>query len=657
MYTNRDLSWLEFNERIIQQVTLDKPLMEKINMLSISASNLDEFIMVRLAKLLNKNAFDPIGSDFDRIHHKDLVKMLKKRIKEFKKLQNNVYDYLVEELCKIGVNIINYETLDRERKIQADKVFHKKIQPLLIPDYLDNKTFIDKIKSKKVYIIIQTSDELYYIEIPDYYKSLYQINKTDYVKIEDLIINNINLIFENDVVINACAIRFLRSADYNFPLCEASEMDCKVEEMLTRRELSPVVSYEISNKLYDNTELIESVLEPLLITDEFIFSMNGYLNLNSLNKLTLDQEFYYEKRKPRTYDIFNSMSMLDVIDSEKSLLLHHPYDSYEPVIKLLDDASKDKDVIIISQTLYRVSDVDSPIIEALCRAASRYRKQVNVIIELKARFDEGRNLEIRKKLTEAGCNVMYSKSSIKIHAKCMSIIKMDEEDGIKYYTHIATGNYNEKTSKLYTDLSYMTNSTKIGKDIFNLFQNIGIKNNRKIKMKRLIVSPNTMRSFILDNINNEIENAKKGKPSGILIKVNSLSDKAIIDALYKASKCGVKVNIIVRGICSMNKINNNITIKSVIGRYLEHSRIYYFNNNGNEIIGISSADVLRRNLDRRVELLVPIKDKNIKQQLKRILEIYFNDKVNSYYKDENGNWIKEKYSKGSLNAHEECYKL
>ena len=478
-----------------------------------------------------------------------------------------------------------------------------------------------------------------------------------YIRTEDLIINNINKLFDDEEIKCVCAVRFLRSAHYNFPFCDENKMDEEVEEMLSRRETSAVVSYEITNVKGEKEDIISS-LDTVVYSDDFIYDMNGYINLSSLNKLRLDDRYYYPKCKPRENDIFNSMSILDILDAEGSILLHHPYDSYDPVIKLIDDASKDKDVIIISQTLYRVSSIDSPIIDALCKASLQYRKQVNVLIELKARFDEGRNLEIRKKLKAAGCNVMYSKSSIKVHAKCMSIIKMDEDEGLKYYTHIGTGNYNEKTATLYTDLSYMTRSNKIGRDVFNLFKNMEIKSNRGMKMKRLILSPNCMRDFILDNIKNEVNNARKGKQANIFIKVNSLSDEEIINELYRASEAGVKVQILVRGICSMNKINDNIEIKSVIGRYLEHSRIYYFYNNGNDVVGISSADVLRRNLDRRVEILLPIKDKKIKQQIVGILSVYWNDKVNSYYKDKEGNWIKEDFNReSSVNAHELCYKL
>lgn len=656
MYTNRDVSWLEFDERIIQQVTMDIPLMEKLNMLSISASNLDEFIMVRISKLLHNSSIDPYESDFDEIRYKDLLKYFEDKLKDFKTLQNEVYKYIKEELDKQNIFIKDFKDLKGDEIPKAKKLFGKKIEPLLVVNYLDTLSFINQIRSKKVYLLIQTANDMYYIEIPDYYSDIYKLNSNIYLRTEDLILSNLKQLFDNEHVKSYCAVRFLRSAHYDFPFCDESKMDEEVEEMLSCRESSPIISYEISDKKGD-IENILSLLDNITYNDMFIYDIDGYLNISSLNKIKInDKRLYYSKRNPNTFELGQSMNMLDAIDQEGTILLQHPYDSYDPIIKLVQDASKDKDVIMISQTLYRVSSIDSPIIEALCDASMKYRKKVNVIIELKARFDEGRNLQIRQKLYDAGCNVMYSKSSIKIHGKCLSVIKMDDDE-IKYYTHIGTGNYNEKTSRLYVDMSYFTNNKKIGKDVFSLFKNLEIKNSRPTKLKKLILSPDSMRPFIIQNIKNETENAKKGLDAAIMMKVNSLSDERIIYELYEASKAGVDIKIIVRGICSMNKINDNIEIKSIIGRYLEHSRIYYFHNNGDETIAISSADILRRNLDRRIEILLPIKEKKIKKKIKKILSIYWADTTNSYHKLEDNSWIKDPVDKDSINCHEEFYNL
>lgn len=656
MYTNRDVSWLEFDERIIQQVTMDIPLMEKLNMLSISASNLDEFIMVRISKLLHNSSIDPYESDFDEIRYKDLLKYFEDKLKDFKTLQNEVYKYIKEELDKQNIFIKDFKDLKGDEIPKAKKLFGKKIEPLLVVNYLDTLSFINQIRSKKVYLLIQTANDMYYIEIPDYYSDIYKLNSNTYLRTEDLILSNLKQLFDNEHVKSYCAVRFLRSAHYDFPFCDESKMDEEVEEMLSCRESSPIISYEISDKKGD-IENILSLLDNITYNDMFIYDIDGYLNISSLNKIKInDKSLYYSKRNPNTFELGHSMNMLDAIDQEGTILLQHPYDSYDPIIKLVQDASKDKDVIMISQTLYRVSSIDSPIIEALCDASMKYRKKVNVIIELKARFDEGRNLQIRQKLYDAGCNVMYSKSSIKIHGKCLSVIKMDDDE-IKYYTHIGTGNYNEKTSKLYVDMSYFTNNKKIGKDVFSLFKNLEIKNSRPTKLKKLILSPDSMRPFIIQNIKNETENVKKGLDAAIMMKVNSLSDERIIYELYEASKAGVDIKIIVRGICSMDKINDNIEIKSIIGRYLEHSRIYYFHNNGDETIAISSADILRRNLDRRIEILLPIKEKKIKKKIKKILSIYWADTTNSYHKLDDNIWIKDPVDKDSINCHEEFYNL
>lgn len=656
MYTNRDVSWMEFNKRILQQCTLGAPLMERVNMLAISASNLDEFIMVRMSKLLNNVRKNLEESDFDGIKYIELLKYMEDNVLQFKKLQNEVFDVLKNELKHEGIDIKDFKELTEEEVPEARKIFGKKIEPLLVVNFLDLDSFMNQIRSKQLYLIIETEDEMYYVEIPEYLSDLYKLKNGTILRVEDIILNNLKQLFDNEKIVSYCAVKFLRSAYYDFPFCDESKMSEEVEEMLTVRETSPIISYEISDVKGDDVNIV-NMLDCIVYQDSFIYDINTYLNLSTLNKFKVDNDkLYYRKRKPNKYELGESLGMLDAIDNKGAILLHHPYDSYDSIINLIKDASKDKDVIMISQTLYRVSGIDSPIVKALCDASLRYRKRVNVIIELKARFDEGRNLEIRKKLSDAGVNVMYSKSSIKIHAKCLSVIKMDDDE-IKYYTHIGTGNYNEKTARLYEDLSFFTNNKKIGKDVFSLFKSLEIKNSRPTKMKKLVLSPDSMRKFIINNIRNEVKNAQEGKPAAIVFKVNSLSDEKIINELYTAAEAGVQVQLITRGICSINCINPNIEIKSIIGRYLEHSRIYYFHNNGDDVIGISSADILRRNLDRRIEIMLPIKEKKIKKKIRKILELYWKDDINSFKKNDNGEWDKLGYPIGNVNCHEEFYNL
>ena len=433
-------------------------------------------------------------------------------------------------------------------------------------------------------------------------------------------------------------------------------MSEEVELMLAVREKGFILSYDMSDIINKNEiDTIEIFLNSLLVSDKFIYKKESPINLSAFMNLDIDDKsLFFPKRRPIKYGELSSENMLDILDRVDNILLQHPYESYDPIIKLLDDAAKDKSVIVICQTLYRLSDVDSPIINALCKASAVYRKQVNVIVELKARFDEGRNLAIRNKLKDAGCNVMYSRSSLKIHAKCLLVIKNDEDE-LKYYSHIGTGNYNEKTAQLYTDISYLTTSKRIGKDIYTLFTNMATKITRKTKIKKLILSPFNIRDYILKHIEKEIKNTTLGEKGKIIIKVNSLSDERIINALYDAADNGVDITIISRGICSIDRSYPNIKIKSVIGRYLEHHRIYYFYNGGKEKICISSADCLRRNLDRRIEILLPIEDKHSKAKLKNILMTYVNDTDNSFMLGTDGQWRKIEQVEYNINAQEEFY--
>ena len=661
-YKNRDLSWCDFNERILQEVICDIPIMEKVKMLSISDSNLNEFIMVRLSKAYKRAEVNPFGSDFDGVDYKDLLKELKNRISTFKSLQDSAYLKLRTDLVSHDILLPEYRDLNDEQKKEAKKIFTKKIRPLLLVNYLD-KSFKDKIVSKRTYIIVRSkkkdeiNDNLYYIEIPTFCNDFYRMkNENIILRIEDIIINNLKLLLNDEKIISACTVRFLRSAHYEFPECSDEHMYEEVEEMLAVREKSFILSYDMSDVINKNEiDIIETFLNSLLVTDKFVYKKEGPINLSAFINLEIhDDSLYYSKRRPIKYGELSSENMLDILDRMEHMLLQHPYESYDPVIKLLEDAAKDERVIVICQTLYRVSDIDSPIINALCKASAVYRKQVNVIVELKARFDEGRNLAIRNKLKEAGCNVMYSRSSLKIHAKCMLIIKNDEDE-IKYYSHIGTGNYNEKTARLYTDISYLTTSKRIGKDIYAMFTNMATKITRKTKMKKLVLSPFCIRDYILNNIEKEIKHVVMGDKGKIIIKVNSLSDERIINALYEAADNGVDVTVITRGICSIDRSYPNIKVKSVIGRYLEHHRIYYFYNGGKEKIAISSADCLRRNLDRRIEILLPIEDKHSKAKLKNILMTYVNDTDNSFILGKDGIWRKMEQIEYNINAHEEFY--
>ena len=339
------------------------------------------------------------------------------------------------------------------------------------------------------------------------------------------------------------------------------------------------------------------------------------------------------------HDIFTAIDNEDII-------LHHPYESYDPVVKFLQHSAYDSNVITIKQTLYRVSSADSPIVDALCKAAKN-GKQVSVILEIKARFDEDRNISLIDKLHSSGVKLIYGVEELKTHCKFITVVRKSK-DGLKIYSHMATGNYNDKTAKIYTDISYFTSKFKVGQDLISIFNMLSGFSEATPKINRLYFSPYNLRKKLISLIDKEIKNVHNGKTAAVTIKVNSISDKEIIDKLYQASKAGVKIMIFCRGICSMKPINSNIVIKSIVGRYLEHSRIYYFYNNKDPLLFISSADLLTRNLDKRFELLIPVKEYSAKNKLTRIISMYYKDEFNTFTMNKDGTYCK---NEGDTNIH------
>ena len=674
VYLNRELSWLEFNRRVLHQAyRQDIPLLEKFKFLGISASNLDEFIMVRCGKLLSNVETRGHESDFDGLPYSSTLEEVKEEINKFKTVQSMIFSTLTDEIEGSNVYIKTYNELSAEEKKAADKIFINKIEPLIISTSIDStkEEIYTDIKSKKTYIWAYAKENisntncarmLYFDLNNEFFEYMYNLGnfkgKEVYITTENLVVSKLQDLYPEEKILAGCSVRFLRSAHYEFDNLMDRSMTEKVEELLSTRESNGIISYEIGEVYEDSKKSglkkIISEFKSLCPVKEFRFETKSPLDLSkftSLWKIIPDSyKMMYKENKPQYLeDLIGYENMFDAIDVNEDIVLHHPYHSYRPIVQLIEDAGKDKDVVIIQQTIYRASSVDSPIINALCEAAENGKK-VRVLLELKARFDEGQNMEIREKLKAAGCIVIYCKSDIKTHAKCLVVVRKNKNK-INYYSHIGTGNYNEKTAELYTDLSYITNDKDVGRDIMMIFNKLATSYDpTNIPLDKLKISPTGLRYELEDRIEKEIENVKNGKKGEIIFKLNSLSDKSIIDRLYKASNVGVKVTILCRGICSMKPINENIVIKSVIGRYLEHSRIYYFNNDGKENVFISSADCLRRNLDRRIEILLPLKDKMVKTNIINILRNYLEDTDNTYVMDKNGSYELTK-SKG-VNIHE-----
>lgn len=674
LYLNRELSWLEFNKRVLNQAyRKDIPLLERFKFLAISASNLDEFIMVRCGKLLSNVETGGHLSDFDGMPYSYTLEAVKDTIIKFKNVQTMIFNVLREEIKESNVLIKSYSELSSEEKKAADKIFVNKIEPLIISTSIDStkEEIYTDIKSKKTYIWAYAKENitntncarmLYFELNNDFFDYMYNLGNFNgqevYITTENLVISKLQDLYPEEKILAGCSVRFLRSAHYEFDNLMDRSMTEKVEELLSTRESNGIISFEIGETYEDSKKSglkkIVSEFKSLCEVKEFRFETKSPLDLSkfmSLGKIVPDNyKITYKENKPQFLeDLIGYENMFDAIDVNEDIVLHHPFHSYKPVVQLIEDAAKDKDVVIIQQTIYRASSVDSPIINALCEAAESGKK-VRVLLELKARFDEGQNMEIREKLKNAGCIVIYCKSDIKTHAKCLVIVRRNKNK-INYYSHIGTGNYNEKTAEQYTDLSYITNDKDIGRDIMMLFNKLATSYDpTNVPVDKIRISPTGLRKELEERIEKEIENVKNGKEGEIIFKLNSLSDKSIIDKLYKASNVGVRVTILCRGICSMKPINDNITIKSIIGRYLEHSRIYYFYNDGKENVFISSADCLRRNLDRRIEILLPIKYKMVKTTILNILRNYLEDTDNTYMMNKSGEYDLVK-SQG-INIHE-----
>lgn len=653
-FINRELSWLEFNERVLEEAKdNNNPLFERLKFASIASSNLDEFFMTRVATLKDiavakVEKLDPAG-----LTPKEQLKKITLRVHKMVCDQYNCYNRSIKKnLKKEGINFLEPKDLNTKQKEYIDSYYFKSIYPVLTPMVVDksrpfplvlNKTLniavLLKEKGKKesnVFGTIQVPSVLgRFIKIPN------ESNKITFIFLEDIIKMNINTLFSGHHVLAMGGYRITRNADLSLDEEEAVDLLEAVEESLKQRKWGSAIRFEFTSNM--DSELLNVLKKELDLSEDETYEINGPLDLTFLMKLSnLDgfENLKYEPIKPQNSIAFSqNKDMFDVI-SKGDVLLHHVYESFEPVVNLVKKAAVDPDVLAIKQTLYRVSG-HSPIIEALAQAAEN-GKQVTVLLELKARFDEENNIHSAKRLEEAGCHVIYGIVGLKTHCKALLIVRK-EEDGIRRYVHFGTGNYNDVTAKMYTDLGLFTSNPYFGADASALF-NMLSGHSEPTSMYKTAVAPINLREKFLNMIKKESENAKQGKEARIIIKVNSIVDKEIIEALYKASTSGVKIDLIVRGICCLRPqipgISERITVRSIVGRFLEHSRIYYFYNDGNESIYLSSADLMHRNLDRRVELLFPIEDEKSKEKVKNILDISLKDTVKARLLNSDGTYTR-----------------
>ena len=646
-FINRDLSWLEFNKRVLEEALNPKlPLLDKIKFISIFFTNLDEFYMIRVSGLKEQIRANIITATIDGLTPFQELRAIDKEVKSLLIQIDDLWkNSIVPDLTENNVLISKVSELPDNEQVALSQYFHKEIFPVLTPLAFDPGRpfpYISNLSLSFAVLISTSKKEKHFarIKIPSILPRLLRIDKILYpnqpkkngklsakfVWIDDLIKQNLHYLFPGVHIECAHLFRITRNTDISIQEDEADDLLQMIEENIKQRKFGSVVRLEVEKDI--PKFMIETFVENLNIYPTDIHFIDGPLGLSNIMEL-YSLPFHHLKETPHQPKPFVNIDENENIFSlirKGDILLHHPYDSFVPVIDFIKVASQDPDVLAIKQTLYRVGP-DSPIVKYLIEAAER-RKQVAVLVELKARFDEENNIFWARELEKAGVHVVYGLVGLKTHAK-MTMVVRKESDGVKRYVHLGTGNYNASTAKLYTDLGLFTSDKEICEDVSELF-NYLTGYSEKNEFRKLFVSPINTRDKIIGLINREIENVKKGGIGHLIFKFNSLVDNAIIAALYEASQCGVKVDLIIRGICCLKPqvkgLSENIYVRSIIGRFLEHSRIYYFFNNGEKDIYLSSADLMPRNLDRRVEITFPIENGEIKESIfKNILQIFLSD--------------------------------
>ena len=670
-FINRELSWIDFNKRVLLTgMEKDYKVLDKIKFCSIFSNNLDEFFMVRVASLKAQVEAGIRKKSIDGLTPKEQLKKINKEVKSLTNLQEiYVNNELRNELNNEGIFIKRYKELNKNQKNWCNNYFLSSIFPLLTPLVVDPAhpfPFISNLslnlaalindgeesKNQFVRVKIPTKNIGRFIRIPN--EIIETSNEKDifYVTVEDLIGNNINNLFNGMECINYSFFRVTRDADLELKELEADDLLLAVEQSLQKRRLGgDVVRLEVEENIPKN--ILDLLIESITIPEEYIYFCKSLLGLDDLNYLTkINREDLKENLLiGKTHPLLKSMDMptnknFNSIFStlrKENILLHHPYDLFKTSVEeFINKAADDPLVLAIKITLYRVSK-DSPIIRALMRAAEN-GKEVMTLIELKARFDEDNNIQWAKQLEQAGIHVVYGILGFKTHTK-ISLIVRKEKGRLRNYFHIGTGNYNSNTSRFYTDIGFLSTDPDIASDLIELFNYLSGFSKQKTYQK-LLVSPSSLREKFISLISREIENAKQGKKGEIVAKMNSLVDPEIIQLLYLASQTGVKINLIIRGICCLypkrKNLSENITVISIIGHFLEHSRIFWFHNNNDPEVFIGSADWMRRNLDRRIEAVTPIEDLKLKSQLYILLQTYIDDNYYSWVMNKDGFYEKLK---------------
>jgi polyphosphate kinase len=676
-YVSRDLSWLQFNYRVLDQAKhIDRSIFDRLKFLSITASNLDEFCTIRLGSLYNYIDYGKERFDYNGLREEPFRKLLLNETRRFYNDQNEYYVKKLKPLFeKNGFIIASYNDLSLESVQRVNEYFNSIIFPMLTPMVFDNYHTFPVLMNNRLLFGVVTKNpgdnnnqmKVSFIQVPHNLPRFYEIVTNDgiqFVPVEDIIHENIQHLFRNVEIASVNLFRINRNGD--FTLEESEDIESNFLEDLKRklktRRSGRVVRLEVEGTPDPWMMRLLKIQWDLDDHNIFTVSKESMIDFTGLLQIVSHKEFkalrahQRDPIKPLNFPEHGALDLFEVL-KDRDVLLHHPYNSMEPVLELLEKAADDPYVLSIKITIYRVAK-ESRVTAALLKAAEN-GKHVSVLFEVKARFDEENNLREAQRLQKAGCFVIYGVSSLKTHTKLLLIVRKGEDDKVYRYVHLSSGNYNETTSRLYVDIGLLTTREVYANDVSEFF-NVITGHSQPSTYRNLITSPRDMRIQLCNLVQREAENARNGIPSGVVIKLNSLQDKELIDELYAASQAGVSVKLIVRGMCCLRPgrkgLSENIEVISIVGEYLEHSRIYYFHNGGNPKVYIGSADAMVRSFDRRIESLFLLEEDILRKQAINNLRYNLKDNVNSYMMQEDGSYIiKEQNGEPPFNIHKEFY--
>ena len=653
-FENRELSWLRFNGRVLEEAEDERvPLCERLTFLSIFQSNLDEFFMVRIGSLTDQMLVDAEGRDNKtNMTPREQIEAATERIRELCSRRDRCYGVVMELLKEQGISLVDFHTISPKTEKELRKIFVRNFQPLLSSFNVGRKQAFPFLENKEIYAVCALSTKAEKLRIgivPCSGKSLPRLVPVPdragcYILTEELILHYLPLMFPEYSITSKTLARITRNADIDADAVYDEDLNYRehVEKVIKRRKRLAPVRLELSRSMEE--QAIQMLCEQLKITSQRVYRYDAPLDTSFFSdfrdSLRMHPELFYAPRHPQeSADIDPSLPVLPQID-EHDVLLHYPYQSIRPFLRMLTEAAHDPQVTSIRMTLYRLAR-DSKVVEALAEAAES-GKQVDVLVELKARFDEENNIEWSRQLEQAGCHVIYGIEHIKVHSK-LCLITRETPEGIRYTTQIGTGNYNEKTSRLYTDLSYITARQDIGEEALSVFEAL-LKGETVDHVRHLLVAPHCLQNKLLDLIDGEIARAKAGGQGHIRLKLNSLTDKTLMERLIEASQAGVQIEMVIRGInclrCGIPGLTENIRTVSIVGRFLEHSRIYIFGDGADARYFISSADWMTRNTLRRVEVATPIDDPRMRERIDEIFHILWTDNCSVRDQQPDGRYVR-----------------